>query len=40
MSSVVVAELYAGTRSPQDALLLDRIVAAMQRVERVLTPSA
>ncbi|MBA2447405.1 MAG: type II toxin-antitoxin system VapC family toxin [Chloroflexi bacterium] len=39
LSSVVLAELYAGTRSPEEGLLLDRIVAAMQRVERVLTPS-
>jgi len=39
LSSVVVAELYAGTRSPQDALVLDRIVAAMRRVGRELTPS-
>ncbi|MBI4493601.1 MAG: PIN domain-containing protein [Chloroflexi bacterium] len=40
LSSVVVAELYAGTRSPADALLLDRIVAALERVQRVLTPTA
>ena len=39
LSSVVVAELYAGTRSPDDGLLLNRIVAAMQRVDRLLTPS-
>ncbi|MCL5959735.1 MAG: PIN domain-containing protein [Chloroflexi bacterium] len=40
LSAVVVAELYAGTRSAEEAWLLDRIVAAMDRVERVLTPSA
>lgn len=40
LSSVAVAELYAGTRSHDDALVVDRIVAAMQRVERVLTPTA
>lgn len=39
LSSVVVAELYAGTRSREDARLLDRIVGAMSRVERVLTPN-
>jgi len=39
LSSVVVAELYAGTRSREDARLLDRIVGAMNRVERVLTPT-
>ena len=36
----MVAELYAGTRSPDDARLLDRIVAAMERVDRLLTPSS
>jgi predicted nucleic acid-binding protein len=40
LSSVVVAELYAGTRSPEDTHLLDRIVAAMARVQHVLTPTA
>jgi predicted nucleic acid-binding protein len=39
LSSVVVAELYAGTRSPDDSLRLNRIFGAMQRVERVLTPT-
>jgi predicted nucleic acid-binding protein len=39
LSSVVAAELYAGTRSPEDALLVERIVAAMERVERILTPT-
>jgi predicted nucleic acid-binding protein len=40
LSSVVLAELYAGTRSRDDALLLDRVVAAMHRVGRILTPTA
>ena len=40
LSSVVVAELYAGTRSPADAAALDRIVAAMARVDRMVTPTA
>jgi predicted nucleic acid-binding protein len=39
LSAVVVAELYAGTRSADDALFLDRIVAAMQRVGRMLIPT-
>jgi len=39
LSAVVVAELYAGTRSREDGLLVDRIVAAMRRVERLLTPT-
>jgi len=38
LSSVVLAELYAGTRSPSDQLILQRIAVAMQRVDRVLTP--
>ena len=40
LSSVVVTELYAGTRSAEDAQVLDRIVAAMQGIERLLTPTA
>ncbi|MBI3974077.1 MAG: PIN domain-containing protein [Chloroflexi bacterium] len=40
LSSVVIAELYAGTRSPDDALLVNRIVAAMERIERLLIPTA
>ncbi|MDO8673433.1 MAG: PIN domain-containing protein [Dehalococcoidia bacterium] len=40
LSSVVVAELYAGTRSPGDAQFLDSIVGALSRVDRTLTPSA
>ncbi len=39
LSAVVITELYAGTRSPNDALLVDRIVAAMESVDRVLTPT-
>jgi predicted nucleic acid-binding protein len=39
LSSVVVAELYAGTRSREDALLVNRIAAAMQRTGRLLTPT-
>jgi predicted nucleic acid-binding protein len=38
LSSVVLAELYAGTRSPEDRLILDRIATAMRRVDRFLTP--
>lgn len=40
LSTVVLAELYAGTRSPEDALILDRMVAAMLSVDRLLTPTA
>src|SRR5436305_9403408 len=40
LSSVVAAELYTGTRSYEDARVLDRFFAAMNRIERVLTPSA
>jgi predicted nucleic acid-binding protein len=40
LSSVAIAELYAGTRSREDALMLDRLVAVMHRIERVLTPTA
>jgi predicted nucleic acid-binding protein len=39
LSSVVIAELYAGTRSPEDARLLDRVVTVMRRIERILTPT-
>lgn len=38
LSSVVLAELYAGTRSPGDRLILDRIAVAMRRRDRLLTP--
>ena len=40
LSSVVLAELYAGTRSPDDRMALDRITLAMRRVDRILTPDA
>ena len=40
LSTVVLAELYAGTRSPEDARILDRIVTAMVSVDRLLTPTA
>lgn len=40
LSSVVVGELDAGTRSRDDARVLDRYVAAMSRIERILTPTA
>ena len=40
MSSVVLAELYAGTRSPDDRLILDRIVQAMRRIDRIITPDS
>ncbi|MPZ13591.1 MAG: PIN domain-containing protein [Chloroflexi bacterium] len=39
LCSVVVAELYAGTRSAGDAALVDHIVDAMRRIERLLTPT-
>jgi predicted nucleic acid-binding protein len=39
LSSVVVGELYAGTRSPDDARSLDNFVRAMTRLDRILTPS-
>src|SRR5215211_6783614 len=39
LSSVVLAELYAGTRSPHDRLILDRIVAVMRRIDRLITPN-
>jgi predicted nucleic acid-binding protein len=38
LSSVVIAELYAGTRSPQDARLLRGIVDDLRNVDRILTP--
>jgi len=40
LSAVVVAELYAGTRSREDAAILDRITTAMDRIERLLVPDA
>jgi predicted nucleic acid-binding protein len=40
LSAIVVAELYAGTRSREDTRLLDRIAGAMWRIDRLLTPCA
>jgi predicted nucleic acid-binding protein len=40
LSSVAIAELYAGTRSRDDTALLDRLVRLAARVGRLLTPSA
>ncbi len=40
MPSVVIAELYAGSRSPAESVILDRIVRAINRIDRMLTPSA
>ena len=37
-SSIVLAELYAGTRSSHDRIILDRIVVAMRRKGQLLTP--
>jgi predicted nucleic acid-binding protein len=39
LSSVVVAELYAGTRSRQEALQVEHVAAAMRRIGRLLTPT-
>ena len=36
---MAIAELYAGTRSPEDGRALDRIVAAMHRAQRLPTPT-
>lgn len=38
ISSVVLAELYVGTHSRDDQLILDRIILAARRMERLLTP--
>jgi predicted nucleic acid-binding protein len=38
LSSVVMAELYAGTRSRDDQAILDRITLVMRRIDRILTP--
>ena len=40
LSMVVVAELYAGTRSREDAVIFDRITTTMNRIERLLVPDA
>ncbi|MBI3972950.1 MAG: hypothetical protein HY332_16860 [Chloroflexi bacterium] len=37
---MAIAEFYAGTRSRDDTLILDRIVAAARRIDRILTPTA
>jgi predicted nucleic acid-binding protein len=39
-SSIAIAELYAGTRSRDDADLVSRIVQVASRIHRVLTPTA
>jgi predicted nucleic acid-binding protein len=39
LSSVVAGELYAGTRSRDDARILDRFVRTMTRIGRIVTPS-
>ncbi len=39
LSSVVMGELYAGTRSPDDALYVDRLMAAIDRRQRLLVPT-
>ncbi|MBI2942036.1 MAG: PIN domain-containing protein [Chloroflexi bacterium] len=40
LSTVVAAELYAGTRSRDDAHAIDRVVATMERLRRLLVPTA
>lgn len=40
LSSVVAAELYAGTRSREEARVLDRIMEGFRRIDRVLDPTA
>jgi predicted nucleic acid-binding protein len=40
LSSVVVCELYAGTRSPDDALRINRIISVMERIDHLLVPTA
>ena len=39
LSAVVAAELYAGTRSRAEALLVDEIVDSFVGIERLLTPT-
>jgi predicted nucleic acid-binding protein len=39
LSSVVLFEMYAGTRSVEEAAVVDRIAAAADRVGRLLTPT-
>ncbi len=40
LSSVTVAELYAGTRSIRDARVLDRVVDTFARAEHLATPTS
>jgi len=40
MSSVVLSEFLAGTRSPEEAHLVERLVAIFSRTGRLLTPAA
>lgn len=40
LSSVVLAELYAGTRSTEEARLLDRFATMMREAARLSTPSS
>jgi hypothetical protein len=40
LSTVVLAELYAGTRSREAAAFVDQIVGAADRIARLLTPTA
>ena len=40
LSAVVMLELYAGAFSPRDRRLVRRVVAAFERADRVLVPSA
>ena len=40
LSAVVAGELYAGTRSPAEARLLDRLVRAAAAAQRLIVPTA
>jgi predicted nucleic acid-binding protein len=40
LSAVVAGELYAGTRSPAEARLLDRLVRAAASAQRLIVPAA
>ena len=40
LSAVVAGELYAGTRSPAEARLLDRLVRAAAAAQRLTVPTA
>jgi predicted nucleic acid-binding protein len=39
LSAVTIAELYAGTRSRQEALQIQHLADGMERIRRMLTPS-